>query len=315
MAEFHRQDAWNALRMARLFRRFRPDIVHTRNWTCLDAIIGARLAGVRVVIQGEHGRDAADPEGRNRLRRRIRRSLAPLVTRYVTVSRDLYRWLVEDVGIPRRKVTQIYNGVDCERFAPADRREARRAAGLPEEGMLIGTVGRLDPVKDYAGLIRAFALLPQAPKSWLVIVGEGPCRADLLGLTLRLGLGDRVRLLGVRDDVPRLLQGLDCFVLSSLGEGIANAILEAMATGLPVVATRVGGNPELVADGGNGLLVPAADPPALAAAMTRYMADPALAAEHGRKGRARAEGEFGTDRMFEAYEALYCQALGSGAIR
>jgi hypothetical protein len=103
LGETHRPDRWNAIRMARLFRRIRPDIVHTRNWTCIDAIIGARLAGVPVVIHGEHGREAADPEGRNPRRRQVRRLLAPFVTEFVTVSRDLARWLVEQVRVPARK--------------------------------------------------------------------------------------------------------------------------------------------------------------------------------------------------------------------
>lgn len=315
MADIHRPDKWNTLRMARLFRRFRPDIVHTRNWTCVDAIVGARLAGVRIVIQGEHGRDARDPEGRDRLRRGIRHALAPLVTRFVPVSRDLTRWLIEDVGIPRGKITQICNGVDSERFRPGSRVEARRALGLPEEGAIIGTVGRLDPVKDYAGLIRAFATLPKEPRATLVMVGDGPCRPDLEQLIRLLGLGERARLVGERDDVPLLLRSLDLFVLSSVGEGIANAILEAMATGLPVVATRVGGNPELVADGVNGLLVEASAPAALAAAMHRYLADPSFAEQHGRAGRARAESEFSIERMFAAYGSLYAQLLASRTVR
>ena len=115
LGETHRPDKWNAVRMARLFRQLRPDIVHTRNWTCIDAIIGARLAGVRVVIHGEHGREAGDPDGRNARRRQVRRLLSPFVTEFVTVSRDLARWLVEEVRVPARKVSTIYNGVDTQR--------------------------------------------------------------------------------------------------------------------------------------------------------------------------------------------------------
>ena len=309
MAETHPPDKWNALRMARLFRAVRPDIVHSRNWTCIDAVMGARLARVPVVIHGEHGRDAADPEGRNPLRRRVRRLLAPLVTEFVTVSRDLARWLIEDVGVPARKVTPISNGVDTERFRPGDRIAARRALGIPDGAVAVGTVGRLDPVKDHLGLIRAFVEGLADCHATLLIVGDGPMRRELDRLVADLHAGDCVRLLGERPDVPLVLQGLDLFVLPSIGEGMANAILEAMATGLPVVATRVGGNPELVDDGATGALIPARSMPDLAAAMKRYVTSPDLRARHGEAGRARSLKEFTLERMVSRYTDLYARSF------
>jgi sugar transferase (PEP-CTERM/EpsH1 system associated) len=307
LGETHPPDRWNTLRMARLFRKLRPDIVHTRNWTCIDAIIGARLAGVPVVIQGEHGREAADPEGRNRRRQQVRRLLSPFVTEFVTVSRDLARWLIEEVRVPARKVRTIYNGVDTERYAPGDRAGARQALGIPPDWTVAGTVGRLDPVKDQAGLIRAFAQTANQGKSVLVIAGDGPSRRHLLAMVSELALGDRVRLLGERDDVPLILRALDVFVLSSIGEGISNAILEAMATGLPVIATRVGGNIELVRDGLTGRLIEPRRPEPLAEALTAYFDDPVLARAHGAAGRERAAGKFGLERMLAGYTALYRQ--------
>lgn len=305
MAEHHPSDRWNALRMARLFRAFRPDIVHTRNWTCIDAVIGARLAGVPVVIHGEHGRDASDPQGRNPLRRRVRRLLAPLVTEFVTVSRDLARWLTEDVGIPARKVTHICNGVDTDRFLPGDRDAARRAIGVPDGLAVVGTVGRLDPVKDHMGLIRAFAEGVAYRAAILVIVGDGPTRPELAELVRTLGIEDRVRLLGERADIPLVLRALDLFVLPSVGEGISNAILEAMATGLPVVATRVGGNGELVSDGLTGRLIEPRSTAALAQAIRQYLDDPVLGKMHGRAARDRAERDFSLERMLAGYADLY----------
>ena len=307
LGETHRQDRWNALRMARLFRKLRPDIVHTRNWTCIDAIIGAKLAGVPVVIHGEHGREAADPEGRNRRRQRVRRLLSPFVTEFVAVSRDLAQWLVEQVGVPARKVRTIYNGVDTERYAPGERASARQALGLPLDCTLVGTVSRLDPVKDQAGLIRAFAQTANKGKSALLIAGDGPSRRQLEVLVNELGIGDRVRLLGERDDVPLILRALDVFVLPSIGEGISNAILEAMATGLPVIATRVGGNSELVRDGLTGRLIEPRRPEVLTQTLTAYFDEPALARSHGAAGRERAVGEFGLERMLAGYTALYRQ--------
>lgn len=312
MAERHRPDRWNALRMAHLFGSLRPDIVHSRNWSCIDAIIGARLAGVPVVIHSEHGRESNDPEGRNAIRRIGRRVLAPMVTQFVTVSRDLARWLVEDIGLPRRKVLSIRNGVDLHRFSPRGRQAARAALGIEADRVVIGTVGRLDPVKDQLGLVEAFSGLATDPRAVLVIVGDGPCRGALETKVADLGLGGRVRLLGEREDVPVILAALDVFVLSSVGEGMSNAILEAMATGLPVVATGVGGNPELVVDGTTGFLVEPRLPAALVAPLRRYLADPALLARHGGAARGRAEAEFSLERMVGEYEQMYRRFLGSG---
>ncbi|HXG05046.1 MAG TPA: glycosyltransferase, partial [Candidatus Binatia bacterium] len=231
-------------RLAALLRRLRPDIVHSRNWATFGAVVAARLAGVRTVVHGEHGRDAGDPDGLHP-RRRWRRRLAPLVSRFVTVSDDLRRWLVEHVGVPTAKVTRIYNGVDTSRFFPADTPWGR-PFGLDLHEPVVGTVGRLDPVKDHAGLIQAFGRLAgDHPGARLLIVGDGPCRRELETLAASLTPG-RVTFAGERGDVPELLRLMDVFALASLGEGISNTILEAMATGLPVVTTRVGGNPELV---------------------------------------------------------------------
>src|SRR5438445_3938017 len=218
MGDAHRPDRWNAVRMARLFRRRRPDIVHTRNWTCVDAIIGARLAGVPAVIHGEHGREAADPEGRNRRRQQVRRLLSPFVSEFVTVSRDLARWLVEQVRIPARKVRTIYNGVDIERYAPGDRAAARRILGIPVDWSVAGTVGRLDPVKDQVGLLRAFARANKGRHA-LVIAGDGPARPQLEATVRQRGLGDPVRLPGERGDCPLPPRPRDAFGPPSLREG------------------------------------------------------------------------------------------------
>jgi sugar transferase (PEP-CTERM/EpsH1 system associated) len=310
MADRHRPDYWNAIRMARVFRQLRPDVVHTRNWSGLDAVVGARIAGVPYVIHGEHGREAGDPAGANPKRRRIRRMLAPLVTEFVTVSKDLARWLVEEVQLPARRVRTICNGVDTDRFAPGDRDAARGALGIPAGFAAIGTVGRLDLVKDQAGLIRAFAVVARRHPALLFVAGEGPQRGALESVSRELGLADSVRLLGERQDIPQLLRALDLFALPSLGEGMSNAILEAMATGLPVVATRVGGNGELVMDGVTGRLVDVGQPDALGEVLGEYLLDPGRARRHGAAGRERAAREFGFTSMLEAYRNLYRPYLG-----
>jgi sugar transferase (PEP-CTERM/EpsH1 system associated) len=293
-------------RLTALLRRLRPHVVHSRNWGAFDAVVAARLAGVPRVIHGEHGREVSDPHGRDPRRNRLRRLLAPLVTRFVTVSLNLQEWLVGSVGIPRRKVLTIHNGVDTARFSDEGREEARRALGLPPELIVVGTVGRLDPVKDQVGLLEAFARIAgQRPAAALLIVGDGPCRKELEACAGRPELARRVHLLGERADVPRVLKTLDLYVLPSIAEGISNTILEAMATGLPVVATRTGGNPELVEDGVTGALVPVGDREALAQAILSYANDLHLRVLHGKAGRQRAVDQFALDGMVGRYRDLY----------
>jgi sugar transferase (PEP-CTERM/EpsH1 system associated) len=297
-------------RLVRWLRRARPEIVHSRNWGTIDAVLAARLARIPVVLHGEHGREISDPDGRNARRNRVRRLLAPIVTRFVTVSDDLRRWLVREVGVPARKVVTICNGVDTSRFSPGDRTAARAALGLAIDRTLVGTVGRLDPVKDQAGLVRAFAgVRARNRAAALVIVGDGPCRGELAGLITALGLSEQALLLGECHDVPRVLAALDLFVLPSIAEGISNTVLEAMATGLPVVATRVGGNPELVEDGVTGTLVPRQDPEALASAITRYLDDDGWRRAHGEAARRRAVERFSLDRMCAGYTRLYADLV------
>ncbi len=300
------------VRFARLCRQVAPDIVHTRNWGSVDAIIGARLARVPVVIHSEHGRDASDPNGTNRRRNRARRVLSLFVDRMVTVSEQLQYWLIEDVGIAAAKVSVIRNGVDLDRFRPVQDREAlRQRYGVRSADFVVGTVGRLDAVKNQASLLEVVnRLAPTHPNIRLLIAGDGPEKEALQHEAVRRGLNGTARLLGHRDDVPEVLNLLDLFVLPSLGEGMCNTVLEAMAVGLPVVATRVGGNPELVDDGTTGQLVPARDAAALARAIARYAADEQLRRDHGAAGRRRVVEQFTLDRMIERYVALYEGEMG-----
>ncbi len=297
-------------RLTRLFRRLRPDIVHSRNWAAFDAIPAARMAGVPVVIHGEHGRDAQDPLGQNRRRKWLRWGFHPLVDRFVTVSHDLRQWLVGTVGVPERKVLTIHNGVDTNRFNDMDRAEERQALGIGDDWFVIGSVGRLDPVKDYGSLLEAFAgLCRRHPRSLLVLAGDGPVRGPLEKHAAELGVTDRVRFLGERDDIPRVLKAFDVFVLPSIAEGMSNAILEAMATGLPVVATAVGGNPELVEDGITGRVVRPRAPETLRVALERYLAEPHLLRVHGKAARECAVSEFSLERFVSAYRHLYSTLL------
>jgi sugar transferase (PEP-CTERM/EpsH1 system associated) len=217
----------------RLFKRLRPDIVHTRNIAALEASLPAALAGVRVRIHGEHGRDATDPDGTNVRRQIVRRLYKPFVHQYITVSRDLEAYLESKIGVRHSRITQIYNGVDATLFHPAgERREEVPHSNFSEPGhIVIGTVGRMQDVKDPLTLARAFALLMQTmPRARervrLVMVGDGPLREQVSTLLEESGVQDYAWLPGKRDDVARIMRTFDLFVLPSLAEGISNTILE-----------------------------------------------------------------------------------------
>jgi len=296
----------------RLFRSLAPSIVHTRNLAALEASVPAWAAGVRVRIHGEHGRDVEDYDGRRRKYQWIRRAYRPFVSHYVALSRELAAYLHERVGVPQADITQIYNGVDLTRFAQA-RARLPVVDGDPFTGQdvwRIGTVGRMQAVKDPLNLVRAFIrareLSPAArDRMRLVMVGDGAMRAEALSMLTASGAAQAAWLAGERDDVPALMASLDCFVLPSRAEGISNTILEAMACGLPVVATDVGGNGELVVQGRTGELVPAQDHEALAQAILRRFDDRATTRAMGEAGRARAESQFGLNVMVQSYCGLY----------
>lgn len=302
----------------RLFREQRPAVVHTRNLAALEAVVPARAAGVPVCIHGEHGWDVSDPFGLRRKYRMIRRLYSPFVGRYVALSGDIESYLRDRVGIAGARIERICNGVDTARFRPAAPGERLPDSPFGGAGLIrIGTVGRLQTVKDQLNLVRAFALArqmgPAGAALRLVIAGDGPLRAALEDEIRAAGIGDVVWLAGERGDVPAVMRALDLFVLPSRAEGISNTILEAMASALPVVATAVGGNAELVVAGATGALVPPADPAALARALHAYAEDVAMRHAHGLAGRRRAEADFSLDGMVDRYAAMYRSELGARA--
>ena len=301
-------------RLFSLFRKMRPQVVHTRNLAALEACVPAWASGTSARIHGEHGRDVHDLDGSSRRYQWLRRAFRPFVTRYVALSPDLERYLRDRVGIPARRIEQIYNGVDTTTFCPAPRQRApMEGCPFDDPGLwLVGTVGRMERVKDQSNLARAFVrAITEHPaareRMRLAIVGEGTLRPEVESILEQGGARNLAWLPGERSNVPEILRGLDCFVLPSLAEGVSNTILEAMATGLPVVATRVGANADLVEDEVTGRLVRADDSDALARAMVAYFNDPATARRHGRAGRQRAETRFSLQRMVERYHRLYTQ--------
>jgi len=311
--EMNKKDGndWTMIpKLVKLIDEARPDIVHTRNWGTIDAIVAAKVKGVSSIIHGEHGWNMDDPRGANTKRRVVRRILSCAVDHFVAVSEDIKTWMISSVGIKSSKIGKILNGVDIHKFSPGGRGEARRAFGFLEEDILIGTVGRLDPIKDQRLLLQAFSNLQgDGNKLRLVLVGDGPERGSLESMREKLSCKDRIVFLGERSDIEYLLPMLDIFVLPSKNEGISNTILEAMATGLPVVATRVGGNPELVIHSKTGLLFPSGDVKGLTEAIDFYVGHEEERRVHGARGRSEAEQRFSLGRMVEEYESLYTSLL------
>jgi sugar transferase (PEP-CTERM/EpsH1 system associated) len=298
------------VQLFKLLRRLQPAILHTYNLGTIEYAFTAALAGVPARVHAEHGRDARDPNGANRKHNLLRRMLVPFIDRYVPVSSDLRRWLAEVVGIPESRNQFIGNGVDTQRFCRLPAGADPYEPWMDPDAFVIGTVGRLQDVKDHATLIDAFARLYEMMPSErarlrLVIVGDGPLRGALADQVVKLGLRHCVWLAGARSDVACAMRSFSLFAMSSIAEGTPVTLLEAMATELPVVATRVGGIPELVQDGVTGTLVSASDPAQMARAMLGYVMDAGRARSHGLAGRARVEQHYSIAAMLDQYVALY----------
>jgi sugar transferase (PEP-CTERM/EpsH1 system associated) len=303
-------------RLWRLLRQLRPDIIHTRNLAALEGMLPAALAGVPARIHGEHGRDVEDLDGSNRKYQILRRLFRPFVHEYIALSKDLERYLHDQIRVPAAKIVQVYNGVDTELFHPAwgGREPLPCPEFAPHDAFVIGTVGRMQKVKDQLTLARAFIMLlkmvpPKGRALRLVMVGDGILREQVAHVLSQAGADALVWLAGERADVPQIMRGLDLFVLPSLAEGVSNTILEAMASGLPVVATAVGGNPELVDEGYTGHLVSPADPQAMAQAMFRLYSDAGECRREGDAARLVAERRFSMGAMVRSYLAIYDRML------
>lgn len=300
-------------RIYRLMRELRPDVVHTCNLAALEVVPLAWLARVPLRIHAEHGWDAHDPQGENPRYQRLRRLYRPFVSHYVAVSKDIFDYLGRAIGVPARRRSLIANGVDTEGFSPPDvmTQAVDGCPFRPGQHWMAGTVGRLMTVKNQPLLARAFVTLlqrhPQArERARLVLVGEGPLRAETESILDAAGLRPLAWMPGARDDVPAILRMLDCFVLPSDAEGTSCTLQEAMSVGLPVVATAVGGTPELVDDNATGSLVPKGDAPAMADALWRYFSDAPIARVHGQAARRHALATFSLQAMLPRYEQLFC---------
>ncbi|HEY1922576.1 MAG TPA: glycosyltransferase [Tepidisphaeraceae bacterium] len=283
------------VRLTRLFRQSQANVVHTHNTKPLIyAIPAAHFAGVQTTIHTRHGQRL----GATRRQHFLFNLAASWTDRIVSVSSDSTKLALRQ-GIPAEKLVTIPNGIDPSLFP---------AVPTQPKGPVV-YVGRLSPEKDLPTLLRAVAIaIVEEPSFRLHLAGSGQSLCELQSLSSQLGLGDHVTFLGHTRDVAATLAGSSLFVLSSLTEGISLALLEAMARGLPVVATAVGGNAEVVIDGKTGLLVPPQSPADLAAAMLRIYRQPELARQMGIDGRKRVETQFDSRTMVSLYESLYLSA-------
>lgn len=286
------------LRLRDVVRELKPTVIHSRNWGAWPDVALARLtlAGRPPLVFSYHGSETAEISPRRRL---SFRAMASITDRFFAVSEASRRLLIDGFGLAGRPIDVIPNGVDAQRFRP---REEARAPGP----LVVGTAGRMMPVKNMPLLVRAVARLRQEGLDVVLrIAGDGPEIGRVRALCEQTGLGARAHLLGQVEDVPAFLRSLDVFALPSENEAHPNALLEGMATGLPCVATAVGGVPEVLEHGGCGRLVPPNDEEALASSLRELTMRPELRAELGGAARRQVLARYSQEAMLDAYEALY----------
>jgi sugar transferase (PEP-CTERM/EpsH1 system associated) len=290
------------IHLFKLLKTIKPDIVHTRNLTSLECQIVAFLAGVKRRIHGEHGWDSPQAKNHNKSKK-IRKLFRFFVGRYVALSLEGCLYLQNEINIKKEKISHICNGVDIKRFQPMVNTRSKIQ-------LEVLTVGRLATVKNQILLLKGLAnALKQNKNINVTIVGEGACRHQLQEFINTHHLQGHCQLLGDRTDIPTLMQKADVFVLPSLAEGISNTILEAMATGLPIIATNVGGNPELVFLNENGKLFDSNSPEELSQIMLEYLSNDELIKAHGSSSRGMAVNQFSINTMAEKYKELYLNIM------
>ncbi|WP_243361540.1 glycosyltransferase [Fundidesulfovibrio terrae] len=288
------------LEVFRIIRTVKPDIVHTHHlYELFYAWPGAVVSGAKI-IHTEHERFSLEP-----IHKRVMlRVLAALCSMVTVVNEDVENFLLTKVRIPKKRIALIRNGVDVKRISNAE--EVRESLGLDADKPVVGIVARLESEKDHHMLLRAFALVVAAvPDAQLLVIGEGSLRRGLESLAESLGIQDNVHFLGVRRDIPELMKSLDVAVLSSKAEGLPLCILEAMAAGKPVVATRVGGIPDVVRDGHTGLLVQPGSETDMARAIITLLTDDSLRERYGLEGQQTVTKDYNASRALDRYIGLY----------
>ncbi len=311
------RDLITLVRLVGLMRRERPDIVHTH--TAKAGALGrlaARLAGVPVVVHTFHGSvfDGYFGPAVAGFFQWVERMLALGTDTLIAVSERVAADLVERQIAPRNKIEVVPLGLELGRFRDVELRrgELRRELGLPLQAQLVGSVGRLVPIKDLTTLLNATVELSVTqPEAILLVVGDGPERPALEMEAQRLGLDSRVRFLGFRDDLERIYADLDVAVNCSLNEGTPVSLIEAMASGVPVLATSVGGTPDLLEEGRLGKLVPPADANALAGGLAEILSGNGRLAKTATRAQRSVTQRFGIERLLGDLDSLYLRLLKS----
>jgi sugar transferase (PEP-CTERM/EpsH1 system associated) len=312
-----KQDTDSAIQvgaLGRAIRKVQPDIVHSRNWAAVEAVPAARCWFRRcAVVHSEHGLER-DASAKEPWRRNCFRRLAyELADRVLSVSYQLRDLHARRTGFAADRISVIHNGVDGRRFFPdpAAREQIRQELGIADGEFCIGCVGNLLPIKDHMTVLKALEALSTDLRNWrLLIVGEGPERQALeRSIGEHVGWKKRVCLMGTSTRVPELLKALDLYILPSIAEGISNSLLEAMSSGLPVIATATGGNPEVVVDGQSGLLFPVGDFRRLSEHILLLDKANELRKKLAQGARRRVQQEFSIDSMIMKYDDLY-RSLG-----
>jgi sugar transferase (PEP-CTERM/EpsH1 system associated) len=302
--------------LLRRIRELKPHIVHSRNWAAIEAVVAARWLGSCRVVHSEHGVDAGTAASEPWHRSRLRRLAFELAHEVMCVSSQLRELHSRRTGFPARRIRVIHNGVDDQRFSrDAETRGRMRAElGIADDEFCIGCVGNLTPVKDHATVLEALAKLNAEYDRWrLLLIGDGPELPRLQEFVkAHPSWQPRITFLGRSKRVPELLNAMDAYVLSSLTEGMCNSLLEAMATGLPVVATATGGNPEVTVDGESGLLFGVGKADELATRLLQLATREDLRVQLGNAALRRVRERFSIDSMVRQYEELY-ERLGPTA--
>lgn len=308
------QAFWLYPKFFRLLRRLKPDVLHSCNLAAMEFSPVAALAGVALRVHAEHGWDIGEVGGSNSHYRFLRKLYKPFVHEFVAVAAPLQDYLANAIGIASKHLHLIANGVDTEQFRPR-RDDDLLPQGFPfchDRHWVIGMVGRLVPIKNPLLLVEAFLALiesaaPGAERIRLAIVGEGPLGEEIKERMQGAGVADRLWLPGVRSDIPEILRAMDCFILPSLSEATSCTLQEAMATGLCIVATEVGGNPDLLDCGRCGSLVPSSDVKALAAAILKHLAAKTTNGQ-GTAARQSVQKRYGLAGVVRRYRELFLGA-------
>ncbi|MGA7055735.1 MAG: glycosyltransferase [Mycobacterium sp.] len=312
----HKRQAVRALiELVMMMRRTRPDVVVVQGYSAeVLGGIAARIAGVKHTINWVHNIGNVEPRGT--VRSTVDRALTRWTSGYFGVAEAQRRYLVDELGYPDDKIRIIYNGVDPAQFSISTDRGVRAEFGFAEDDPVVGIVAMLRPEKDHVSFLRAArTVVDELPRARFLIIGDGPMRAQLEALCTELQLTMNVHFAGSRDDVARLLQAIDVFVLSSVTvECFPISLLEAMACARPAVCSAVGGIPEMINDGETGYLVPPKDPQQLAARLGRLLRDPVTARRMGRAARARVEAEFDLDRSIAAAQQAIEDVVSGQAV-